>query len=721
MKNIFILLLLLVGILCEATVSAQQFVHNITADSIVTPPKGALLPRNNCPVEIKFTNNGLENEDSVRVIMVFKGRFSVSTDTVIIPTLYSGQSETVRFDPIKQTDPAFDTIYGIVSFQNDENRKDDTISQSYRSSCPSNIQTSLVTSPPLDSIIYPNSQTALSAVFKWWGEFTTSKLNVKVRVQIRNWPENFLQVQIDTVIPEISFYKNNINVVFPSKQGIYKVSNLQKGTYKVSATSLLADDCDRTNDTAFSYFTITDKIAESDILIDSLLSPRSNKHYDTNVVPIRIKLRNDGTSKGLNKTFIAKVSVGADSVMYRDTILIPVLGKRSILDTQFTNLVISRKGPYYPEYKLEIAATPPNEDQVWRDTVRSVFTIGEPSKVKLLAITYPAHGDTIDAGTAIRPKLLLKALWGADFSKFKVRVEVQSLRCELKYTSEAILPSALDVNKDPIEYELPVPSCDQFGIDSISKIFQADYRLTCYIISDNNKSDSLSLIFTVRGNTLHYYLQIDSILFNEKGSILRWYHPYYPQILLRNIGPVEVFDIKVIVNINDAHGDQYYNFEKDVVSLASGDSILVNFSPFSPTEIGWHNMDVAVYDDYLLYCFNGTHKHESFKVAENTSAPNVTNPKPGGIDLLEAHPNPFSATTTLSYEVRSAGYVTIHILDVAGVTMKTVMSDEFASEGKHQITLDGSDLPSGTYFVEVLFKNSDGRSVREIQPVTLKR
>ncbi|HEY6172634.1 MAG TPA: T9SS type A sorting domain-containing protein, partial [Candidatus Kapabacteria bacterium] len=88
---------------------------------------------------------------------------------------------------------------------------------------------------------------------------------------------------------------------------------------------------------------------------------------------------------------------------------------------------------------------------------------------------------------------------------------------------------------------------------------------------------------------------------------------------------------------------------------------------------------------------------------------------------VENFPNPFSTTTTLSYEVASAGYVTMRILDVAGVNLETVMSDVFVSEGKHEVALDGSHLPSGTYFVEMVVTNSEGMLARKIQPITVRR
>jgi hypothetical protein len=55
------------------------------------------------------------------------------------------------------------------------------------------------------------------------------------------------------------------------------------------------------------------------------------------------------------------------------------------------------------------------------------------------------------------------------------------------------------------------------------------------------------------------------------------------------------------------------------------------------------------------------------------------------------------------------------------VNLETIMSDVFVSEGKHELTLDSSHLPSGTYFVEVLFNDMNGNVAREVQPVVVKK
>jgi photosystem II stability/assembly factor-like uncharacterized protein len=129
----------------------------------------------------------------------------------------------------------------------------------------------------------------------------------------------------------------------------------------------------------------------------------------------------------------------------------------------------------------------------------------------------------------------------------------------------------------------------------------------------------------------------------------------------------------------------------------------------------------AVVDDYLVCGAVSTLWRRPLSEIITPSSVRGSTELPKNVLIESNFPNPFSATTTLPYSLSSSGYVTMRILDVAGITMKTVMSDEFVSEGKHEVSLDGSHLPNGTYFVEIVFKDASGNLSREIQAVTLMR
>jgi hypothetical protein len=70
---------------------------------------------------------------------------------------------------------------------------------------------------------------------------------------------------------------------------------------------------------------------------------------------------------------------------------------------------------------------------------------------------------------------------------------------------------------------------------------------------------------------------------------------------------------------------------------------------------------------------------------------------PGEYGLGQNYPNPFNPATTIAYQIRSAGQVTLRVYDVLGREVATLV-DGYQSPGTHTKTFDGSRLSSGVYF-----------------------
>jgi len=68
--------------------------------------------------------------------------------------------------------------------------------------------------------------------------------------------------------------------------------------------------------------------------------------------------------------------------------------------------------------------------------------------------------------------------------------------------------------------------------------------------------------------------------------------------------------------------------------------------------------------------------------------------------LLQNHPNPFNAQTTIEYELPEAGLVRIDIYDMLGRKIKTLV-DEEKQAGQHQFVWDASRYSSGVYFYRI--------------------
>ncbi len=74
---------------------------------------------------------------------------------------------------------------------------------------------------------------------------------------------------------------------------------------------------------------------------------------------------------------------------------------------------------------------------------------------------------------------------------------------------------------------------------------------------------------------------------------------------------------------------------------------------------------------------------------------------PGEITLEEAYPNPFNPVTNIKFSIPEAMNVELNILDIQGRLVKRVIQGSQA-KGSHHVTLNGEDLSSGLYFIELI-------------------
>lgn len=83
-----------------------------------------------------------------------------------------------------------------------------------------------------------------------------------------------------------------------------------------------------------------------------------------------------------------------------------------------------------------------------------------------------------------------------------------------------------------------------------------------------------------------------------------------------------------------------------------------------------------------------------------------SNPKariPSEFKLSQNYPNPFNPTTTIEFQLSSAGKVQLQVYDMLGKEVASLMNKELAA-GIHQVKFDASSLASGIYFYKVTSK-----------------
>ncbi|MCX6138177.1 MAG: alpha/beta hydrolase-fold protein [Ignavibacteriales bacterium] len=73
---------------------------------------------------------------------------------------------------------------------------------------------------------------------------------------------------------------------------------------------------------------------------------------------------------------------------------------------------------------------------------------------------------------------------------------------------------------------------------------------------------------------------------------------------------------------------------------------------------------------------------------------------PSGFALHQNYPNPFNPATTIRYDLPAHSAVTLELFSLLGQKVKTLFSGK-QETGAHQVRLDGSNLPTGVYFLRM--------------------
>jgi hypothetical protein len=73
---------------------------------------------------------------------------------------------------------------------------------------------------------------------------------------------------------------------------------------------------------------------------------------------------------------------------------------------------------------------------------------------------------------------------------------------------------------------------------------------------------------------------------------------------------------------------------------------------------------------------------------------------PSEFVLNQNYPNPFNPTTTISFSLAETGNVSLEVYDILGRLVAELINEKMSS-GFHQMTFNGADLNSGTYYYRI--------------------
>lgn len=96
-------------------------------------------------------------------------------------------------------------------------------------------------------------------------------------------------------------------------------------------------------------------------------------------------------------------------------------------------------------------------------------------------------------------------------------------------------------------------------------------------------------------------------------------------------------------------------------------------------------------------------KSKAFGQNDNGLTPSKVALRSSDITLVNhPNPNPFSRSVALTYSIEEAGPVAISLCDAMGRLVRTVENTATQPAGQYDISIDGTGLPDGVYFLHLL-------------------
>ncbi len=115
-------------------------------------------------------------------------------------------------------------------------------------------------------------------------------------------------------------------------------------------------------------------------------------------------------------------------------------------------------------------------------------------------------------------------------------------------------------------------------------------------------------------------------------------------------------------------------------------------------DLFWVQPDDTEPDGYSLY-------YGRIPYVETTDVTiHSKNEIPTSFRLGQNYPNPFNPTTTIQFDMKNSGHVSLKVYNTSGQEVATVVNKNMQA-GSHKALFDASDLSSGVYFYKIITDN----------------
>jgi hypothetical protein len=234
---------------------------------------------------------------------------------------------------------------------------------------------------------------------------------------------------------------------------------------------------------------------------------------------------------------------------------------------------------------------------------------------------------------------------------------------------------------------------DRFKIDNGFSVISPDQANKLVNLGVIAESDTLERIMFVNNTQL---TKNDSLYLQQVNQ---------SNFVIKNYGSDKTYDLEL--NNRSALGQTVFQYPSVILKANSTHTIVPDWGNLnlSKLKILIDNGNKGTNDDSVVL----VNQYTGFN--DNNKQTNI----PNSYSLAQNYPNPFNPTTTINYQLKLSGQVTLKVYDILGREVATLVNEEKPA-GTYSVIFDAGKLSSGIYF----FRLKAGNFVETKKMILLK-
>lgn len=572
----------------ESAPMVQILTHDVEVSDFLVPSPNSRTPVGYAtPVMVEFRNVGSSTENGVKLYMrIYDGKMQrIYSDSVTMNNWLSGEVRDTTFkDFLPQLAQTTFTMIAFTALANDQYRYNDTLQTRVSSKYLSDSKAVAVLVPSPDTTIEQHSSFSPVGSFQTLG--VQDMYDMPIRVEIHRCSDGVVVFRADTTADALYGDSAAKPFRFPAAQGSNDTRKLVPGCYRIAVIARQGDDGDRTDDTAYSYFSVagvvdTTHVKTHDLAVTRIYAPKEQQQFlmSTSVIPT-VSVFNYGSSTETSVLVVGLVKDAYGTIVWRDTVTVAAINSGTSVDASFKSY---QPTVLYMPYTFRAYPVVAGDLITADDTLSVHFTTRPYQDESVSLILYPPKDMVLVTKQRFKPTVLCGFITGEKPTSPIQLTAIFYRAGVFSYSAYVSLPASY-YDSSSFAYTFPTSLADH-----LAALDSGEYQLciAANFHDDNPLNDSAWTSFYVRRG---HDLRADSIMVGDALDRLKVGVASPLKARFTNVGMLNESNAKVSIAIYRGDSVEVYHDTERVALWNAGTSLVLPFKDFTPDNPGSYSV-----------------------------------------------------------------------------------------------------------------------------------